>query len=75
MGQEENAMSNILHQTGTLAGFSGLLTCLFAGGARLTGIHWLMGFEIVTLLQIGIGGMVLGCFCLLLVLTGQNRRQ
>ena len=75
MRQEENTMSNILHQIGTLAGISGLLTCLFAGGARLTGIHWLMGFEIVTLLQIGIGGMVLGCFCLLLVLTGQNRRQ
>ncbi len=51
-----------------------LLTCLFAGLARLTGIHWLMGFEIVTLLQIGIGGMVLGCFCLLLVLTAPPGR-
>jgi hypothetical protein len=33
-----------------------------------------MGFEIVTLLQIGIGGMVLGCFCLLLVLTAPPGR-
>lgn len=51
-------MPNTLRTLGTLAGVVGLLTCLFAGLARLTGIHWLMGFEIVTLLQIGIGGMV-----------------
>lgn len=62
-------MSKQLRQFGTLAGIIGLLTCLFAGVARLAGMRWLMGFEIVTLLQIGIGGMVLGCYCLLLVLT------
>lgn len=67
-------MSHTLRQIGILAGVVGLLTCLFAGAARLTGIHWLMGFEIATLLQIGIGGMVFGCFCLLLVLTGQSGR-
>lgn len=50
-------MPNTLRTLGTLAGVVGLLTCLFAGLARLTGIHWLMGFEIVTLLQIGIGGI------------------
>lgn len=63
-------MPNTLRSFGTLAGIAGLLICLFAGTLRLGGQHWLMGFEIVTLLQIGIGGMVLGCFCLLLVLTG-----
>lgn len=63
-------MPNTLRSFGTLAGIAGLLICLFAGALRLGGQHWLMGFEIVTLLQIGIGGMVLGCFCLLLVLTG-----
>lgn len=64
-------MPNTLRPFGTLAGIVGLLTCLFAGALRLGGQHWLMGFEILTLLQIGIGGMVLGCFCLLLVLTGR----
>ena len=67
-------MPNTLRTLGTLAGVVGLLTCLLAGLARLTGIHWLMGFEIVTLLQIGIGGMVLGCFCLLLALTAPPGR-
>jgi hypothetical protein len=71
---KEIVMPNTLRTLGTLAGVVGLLTCLFAGLARLTGIHWLMGFEIVTLLQIGIGGMVLGCFCLLLVLTAPSGR-
>ncbi len=64
-------MPDTLRSLGTLAGIAGLLLCLFAGALRLGGQHWLMGFEIVTLLQIGIGGMVLGCFCLLLVLTGR----
>jgi hypothetical protein len=67
-------MPNTLRQIGILAGIIGLLTCLFAGIARLTGVHWLMGFEIITLLQIGIGGMVLGCFCLLLALTAPGNR-
>jgi len=71
---EEITVINALRPLGILAGIVGLLTCLFAGMARLTGIHWLMGFEIVTLLQIGIGGMVLGCFCLLLVLTAPPGR-
>lgn len=62
-------MSNTLRPFGTLAGIAGLLICLFAGAIRLARQHWLMGFEIVTLFQIGIGGMVLGCFVLLLALT------
>ncbi|WP_434513889.1 hypothetical protein AB6Q56_15050 [Dechloromonas sp. ARDL1] len=64
-------MPNTLRSLGTLAGIAGLLICLFAGALRLAGQHWLMGFETITLLQIGIGGMVFGCFCLLLVLTGR----
>mgnify|MGYP006982683718 CR=1 FL=1 len=72
---EEITVSTALRPLGTLAGVVGLLICLFAGLTRLTGMRWLMGFEIVTLLQIGIGGMVLGCFCLLLVLTGPSGRS
>lgn len=64
-------MPDTLRSLGTVAGSAGLLICLFAGALRLAGQHWLMGFEILTLLQIGIGGMVFGCFCLLLVLTGR----
>lgn len=67
-------MQNLLRQTGALAGFVGLIICLYAGIARLYGMHWVKGFEVVTLLQIGIGGMVLGCFFLLLALTTQAKR-
>lgn len=67
-------MSNTLRLIGTLAGVVGFLTCLLTGLARLGGKHWLMSFEIVTLLQIGIGGMVFGCFCLLLSLTSPTDR-
>lgn len=65
-------MPNMLRSFGTLAGIAGLLVCLLAGALRLGGQHWIMGFEIVTLLQIGIGGMVLGCFCLLLAQDGRR---
>ncbi len=68
-------MPDILRPLGTLAGLAGLSLCLIAGGIRLAGSHWLMGFEIVTLLQIGIGGMVLGCFSLLVHLTHPTRRR
>lgn len=61
-------MSNTLRPFGTFAGIAGLLVCLCAGAIRLAGQRWFMGFEIVTLFQIGIGGMVLGCFALLLAL-------
>lgn len=65
-------MNATLLLLGRLAGFIGLILCLVAGFARLAGWHWFGSFEIVTLLQIGIGGMVFGCFCLLLALTGRR---
>ena len=68
-------MNATLLPLGRLAGFIGFILCLVAGLARLAGTHWFAGFEIVTLLQIGIGGMVFGCFCLLVVLTGADRQE
>ncbi|HLO61346.1 MAG TPA: hypothetical protein VK165_00115 [Azonexus sp.] len=60
---------------GRLAGSIGFLLCFVAGLARLAGTHWFAGFEVVTVLQIGIGGMVFGCFCLLVALTGASRQD
>jgi len=71
---ETSAMPDILRPLGILAGLAGLTLCLIAGGIRLAGSHWWVGFETVTLLQIGIGGMVLGCFCLLIHLSEPVRR-
>ncbi len=67
-------MLNLLRQSGRLAGATGFLLCLFAGLARLAGWHWIGGFETLTLLQTGIAGLILGCFCLLLYLTGNTGR-
>lgn len=68
-------MNATLLPLGRLAGLVGFLLCLVAGLARLAGMHWFAGFEIVTVLQIGIGGMVFGCFCLLVALTGSARQD
>lgn len=61
-------MRNSLIWLGRSAGAIGFILCLASGLARLVGRHWLGDFEAATVLLIGIGGMVLGCFCLLQVL-------
>ena len=62
-------MNSSLLLLGRSSGLLGLALCLISGITRLAGVHWLAGFETLTILQAGIGGMVFGCFCLLLVLT------
>ncbi|HMT80834.1 MAG TPA: hypothetical protein PKD66_10710 [Azonexus sp.] len=62
-------MNHSLLLLGRSAGLLGLLLSLISGTTRLAGVHWLAGFEALTILQAGIAAMVLGCFCLLLVLT------
>ena len=39
--------------------------CLIAIGSRLSGQYFLASFQVTTLLQAGVAGMVAGCFCLL----------
>jgi hypothetical protein len=72
-------MENLLIWTGRMAGLAGVVLCLIAGAARLSGTYWLGGFQATTLLQVGVAGMVLGCLCLLMVLlerlgSGRNAR-
>jgi hypothetical protein len=54
---------------GRLGGFVGILVFAMAGIGRLTGRYVLGTFQVGTLLQVAIAGMILGCFCFLLVLT------
>jgi hypothetical protein len=49
-----------------LDGLAGVVLCLIAGVVRLSRSYWLFQFEATTWLQIGVAGMVLGCFCLLM---------
>jgi hypothetical protein len=61
-------MEILLIWTSRLAGLSGVVVCVIAGVARLSGAYWLGQFQASTLLQVGVAGMVLGCLCLLMVL-------
>jgi len=61
-------MEVLLVALGRLAGIAGAVVCAVAGVARLTGAYWLGGFQVTTLLQVGVALMVLGCLCFLAVL-------
>lgn len=66
-------MNDLLLWAGRLAGAGGLLLCSVAVGVRVTGRYVLGGFELGTLLQVGMAGMVAACFLLLTVLTAHFR--
>ena len=64
-------METSLLWIGRLAGGVGVLMCLIAVGARLTGAFWIGGFQAGTLLQAGMAAMILGCLAHLVVLTAR----
>lgn len=59
-------MQNNLVLAGKIAGLLGILLCIVAGVARLTGQFYLANVSAETLLQGGTTGVVIGCFLLLL---------
>ena len=67
-------MESILLWIGRIAGTGGLLLSAWAATARLQGAYFAGGFQIGTLLLVGITGMIIACFCLLLVLTMRPRK-
>ena len=54
-------MSKTLETLGSVVGIIGILMCLGAGVVRVTGGHWLFGFEAFTLFLGGIGVMMVAC--------------
>ncbi len=54
---------------GRAAGAAGALLTVIAVAVRASGQYVLGSIQLTTLLQAGIAGMVLGCLCLLAVLT------
>lgn len=67
-------MESLLLLVGRLAGLAGLLSCLVAGISRLQDKFYLGGFQLTTLLHLGVALVVVGCFFLLLALTARSRR-
>lgn len=56
---------------GRLAGLAGVLMCLVAGSARLSGAFRIRGFQTGTVLQVGMAAMIFGCLAHLIVLTAR----
>ena len=54
-------MGKTLGIIGSVVGVIGILICLSAGLVRVTGGHWLFGFEAFTLFLGGIGVMMVAC--------------
>jgi hypothetical protein len=67
-------MEGILLWLGRIAGIAGLGLSVWAAAARLQGAYFAGGFQIGTLLMVGITGMIIACFCLLVVLTMRPRQ-
>jgi hypothetical protein len=65
-------MENMLVMLGRLAGIAGVVLCLVAGIARILGQFYLAGFSVSSLLQAGMGGLLIGCFALLLALHSRD---
>lgn len=65
-------MEALLLWLGRAVDSGGLLVCIVAVATRLTGKHYLAGFELLTLLQGGMAALVAGCFLLLLALGGRG---
>jgi hypothetical protein len=68
-------MEEFLVWTGRLAGLAGVLVCAVAVVARVIGAFWLGGFQVGTLLQVGVAAMVLGCLSFLAALTDRFRAR
>jgi len=67
-------MEMVLVWVGRLAGLAGVAVCAWAAFNRLTGSYYASGFQIGTLLLAGMTTILVGCLCLLLVLTNRPHR-
>ncbi len=66
-------MDSVLLWIGRLSALAGVLVCAVAAYGRLTGTYYLGGFQVGTLLQAGTVALLVGCVCLLLILTRHSR--
>jgi hypothetical protein len=67
-------METLLLWVGRLAGVGGVVLCAWAVAIRVRGSYFAGGFQVGTLLQAGMTAILIGCLCLLVVLTNRSRR-
>lgn len=67
-------METLLLWVGRLAGVGGVVLCTWAVVIRVRGSYFAGGFQVGTVLQAGMTAILIGCLCLLVVLTNRSRR-
>ena len=67
-------MEILLLWVGRLAGLTGVVLSVCAVYYRVTGSFFAGGFQVGTLLQAGMTSILIGCLCLLVVLTNRRPR-
>lgn len=67
-------MDALLVRGGQLVGLLGIVLMFVSAAARLAGHFWIGGFQTGTLMQAGIGAVILGCFLLLWVIAERGSR-
>ena len=68
-------MNKILVQLGSFAGVLGVLICLIAGLARVTGFYYIAGYQSTTVFTAGVALMVFACLLKLETLLKQGRGE
>ncbi len=68
-------MDALLLLIGRVAGVTGVLVAGLAVGVRITNRYEMGGYEVGTLFDAGVGGMVLACLCFLAVLANRTRTE
>ena len=68
-------MNSVLLLAGRLAGAGGVLLCLVAIALRLMGHYFVGGFQIGSMLQAGMAGMLAGCFFFLASMTSGSQAE
>jgi hypothetical protein len=66
-------MNDLFLWFGRAAGVGGVLLCVLAAVARISGHYWIGAFQVGTLLQAGIATMIVGCLSFLAVLTERSK--
>jgi len=54
-------MKNLLAVAGNVTALAGVLICLIAGATRLVGSFYVLGYEAMTLFNVGVALMVTAC--------------
>ena len=65
----EDFVNQFITYLGQAAGLVGVLICLIAGLARLTGVYHVAAFQATTLFMVGVGLMVFACLVKLELLS------